>query len=140
MREFRPLADELRPLAVESWATDPGDAAEGFTVEFLLTLPAPESDDIDEVLRTAASPLLGRLGFDARKLDVGTEDRDAVARADDDAWPDAVTACGASVVYIRIGRDPNEPDELVPEGGPLADDEVMELMATLDSLSGVADG
>ncbi|MCF3101694.1 hypothetical protein IPZ58_08875 [Streptomyces roseoverticillatus] len=137
MREFRPFTDELRPLAVESWATDPDDAGEGFTVEFLLTLPAPVSDDIDEVLRTCAAPLLERLGFDAGSLDVDVEDRNAVAWADDDTWPDCVTDCGASVVSLRIGRDPNEPYELVPEGGPLTDDEVMELRATMDSLLGL---
>ncbi|MFF4220294.1 MULTISPECIES: hypothetical protein [Streptomyces] len=137
LREFRPLADELRPLAVESWATDPGDAGEGFTVEFLLTLPAPESDDITEVLRTATAPLLERLGFDAGNLDVDAEDRDAVVWADDDAWPDAVTACGAAVVYVRIGRDPNEPKELVPEGGPLTEEEAVELFEAMKSLAGL---
>ncbi|MGK5548574.1 hypothetical protein ACSNOH_28145 [Streptomyces sp. URMC 127] len=136
LREHRPLVNELRPLAVESRAVDPGDAGAGFTVELLLTLPAPECDDVGEVLRAAAAPLLARLGFDAGKLDVDAEDRDAVVWADDGAWPDGVTDCGASVVALRLGRDPDEPYELVPEGGPLTGAQVRELMATLSSLSG----
>ncbi|WP_424889420.1 hypothetical protein [Streptomyces sp. XH2] len=138
MREFRPLADELRPLAADAWATDPDDAGEGFTVEFLLVLPAPESDDVDEVLRTAAAPLLERLGFDAGSLDVDVEDRDAVVWADDGGRPDAVTVCGASGVCIRIGRDPDEPRGLaVDQSSVLTDDEALELMETMASLFGL---
>ncbi|GGX86530.1 hypothetical protein [Streptomyces hiroshimensis] len=133
VRTCRPLQDELRPLAVEARAAGPDEPGEGFTVEFLLKLPAPQSDDVEGVLRTAAAPLLARLGLDAGKLDVDVEDRDAIVWAGDEALSKGGTACGAYVVHLRIGRDPDEPHELLPEGS-LTDEEARALTETLNSL------
>lgn len=153
LRACLPLVSDLAPREVQAEAADECGLRTGFIVELLVVLPSAEGDGgggadagpggIANVLRAASRPLIARLGLDEKRFVYEETGDYAHVKAGRDE-PES----GAYLMLLRLGADPlaetddedddedDGPEELVPEGPQLSDEQVQDLLCAMGDAFG----